>query len=362
MTLAMPATAPSLRSVSTPAPIDLAAIFRQCEAGYIKAVRHPFLPLTLFNYTQKAQFEGHWTRETLQCRGLILNDAGEVMARPFPKFFNYEQVKDQIPMGEPFTVSEKLDGSLGILYWDGDLPCLATRGSFTSEQALRGTEMLRALVPGNWRPANVLDRLFTFLFEIIYPENKIVVDYGKASKLVLLAAIDRQTGIEWPELCDALPFERPRRIPADKVEQLLGVDIPNEEGFVVHFEGGMRVKIKMADYCRLHRMLTGVSAKAIWEHLRDGRPFEEIVERAPDEFHAWAAQIRDELVGQYIAIEGQAQKDMTGVRRAIAEYFKTCANPSILFSMLDGKPYDQAIWKLLRPEGARAFRCDGGEG
>jgi len=74
---------------------------------------------------------------------------------------------------EPFEVYEKLDGSLGILYWVDDEPRVATRGSFTGVQAQRGTAILRA------RYGHVAFRTdVTYLFEILFPENRIVVDYG----------------------------------------------------------------------------------------------------------------------------------------------------------------------------------------
>ena len=66
------------------------------------------------------------------------------------KFFNLEERPETalpaLPPG-PFEVFEKVDGSLGILYHAGDGPALASRGSFTSDQALRGTRL--ALAPFN---------------------------------------------------------------------------------------------------------------------------------------------------------------------------------------------------------------------
>ena len=92
---------------------------------------------------------------------------------------------------EPFEVYEKLDGSLGILYWLGDEPYIATRGSFESPQAQIATELLRAY------DLSGLDRRRTYLFEIIYPENRIVVNYDDRRELVLLAIIDTATGREF---------------------------------------------------------------------------------------------------------------------------------------------------------------------
>lgn len=107
--------------------------------------------------------------DTKACRGLIVDAENWIVQRPFEKFFSIEQL-------EPFDVYDKLDGSLGILYWVGDEPAIATRGSFISDQAKRGTEFLRARKDLN------LDRRYTYLFEIIYPENRVVVNYGDQSK------------------------------------------------------------------------------------------------------------------------------------------------------------------------------------
>lgn len=95
--------------------------------------------IKIFNYTQTCQFARAWDDITMQCRGLVLDtDSGRVIANPFPKFFNYDEHLAKggtIPVEEP-RVYEKLDGSLGILYFmDGEW-WVATRGSFASEQAI----------------------------------------------------------------------------------------------------------------------------------------------------------------------------------------------------------------------------------
>src|ERR1035441_5320121 len=57
--------------------------------GWLRSQRHPHADLWIYNYTEKTQYESHWTPETLVCRGLILDQVGNVVARPFSKFFNY---------------------------------------------------------------------------------------------------------------------------------------------------------------------------------------------------------------------------------------------------------------------------------
>ena len=91
------------------------------EQGYIVKNKHPQADLWIYNYTQFAQFDQYWTEETIICRGLILDSQGMIKARPLPKFFNIgELAADTLPK-LPFDIYEKVDGSLGILYWlDGN--------------------------------------------------------------------------------------------------------------------------------------------------------------------------------------------------------------------------------------------------
>lgn len=108
---------------------ELPELARMVAEGYISVRRHPTAPLRIYNDTAKAQYDHVWNPATLTCRGVITNENGTIVARPFPKFFNLEQV-ETLP-NEPFEVHEKLDGSLGILYWVGNEPSIATRGDST---------------------------------------------------------------------------------------------------------------------------------------------------------------------------------------------------------------------------------------
>ena len=77
--------------------------------------KHPHADLFIYNYTNKAQYDRIWNEITLMCRGLILDAGLHIVARPFKKFFNLEELPaDEIP-DEPFEAYEKIDGSLGIL-------------------------------------------------------------------------------------------------------------------------------------------------------------------------------------------------------------------------------------------------------
>lgn len=244
---------------------------------------HPDGDLYIFNYSREASRNVEsdvcpWNNETIcQCRGLITDFDFNIVARPFEKFFNVEELKelpeDLVPEGTfklPYTITEKLDGSLGILYWTKDGPALATRSTFTSEQALRGTKILRE------KYGDVVEKLprnKTFLFEIIYPENRLVVDYGDTEDLYLLAVIDTETGEE--DFVTMYPqFKHPQIFTGDWHDirsryTALGKD-KNREGFVVRFENGFRVKLKFENYFKLHYYTGKLSKRYLVKMLSGG--------------------------------------------------------------------------------------------
>ena len=118
------------------------ALEKYISEGLITSRKHNELDLWILNYTPEVQYERLWDDVTLNCRGLIVDKDYNVVERSFPKFFNYGELDpSQIP-DEKFHFYEKMDGSLGILYWDGFIPKIATRGSFHSDQAERASEIL----------------------------------------------------------------------------------------------------------------------------------------------------------------------------------------------------------------------------
>lgn len=320
------------------------------ELKYIRRVAHPTLPLWLFNYSEKTQYEKNWTEETLNCRGLITDHNYNIIARPFKKFFNISEIA-AIPSGIP-KLFEKLDGSLGILYWWEGRPYIATRGSFSSEQAIKATEMLSKYVFQE-------DPDHTHLFEIIFPQNRIVVDYGMREELVYLGSVRKATGEYVGFIIDGFP--RAKFIGEKSLTDLEQKD--NEEGYVCYFSDGTMAKVKFNEYVRLHRLVTQVTARSIWDLLKHKQPFDELLERVPDEFYAWVKATKKRLEDSFIEIEFNAKITFDSVkslptRKEQAEIVKASQYPNIVFTMLDGRDYSEAIWRLLYPEHEKPFKQD----
>ena len=168
---------------------DLEKLNKYIEEGLVVKNEHPTLPISIYNYSRKTQYENNWDEITKQCRGLILDNEGYVIAKGFDKFFNMEElVSEDIP-NETFEVFEKLDGSLGILFWYEGKWILSTKGSFFSEQSIKGKEILDSKY--NIHP---IPKGYTTLIEILFPQNRIVCNYGNDESLVVLSMISNASG------------------------------------------------------------------------------------------------------------------------------------------------------------------------
>jgi len=335
--------------------LELSRLPQLITDGLITGRMHPSLPLTIYNYTAKCQHLGAWDDTTKACRGLIVDDDGVIVARPFPKFFNlHETDPSEIPWHLDYEITEKMDGSLFIATTYKGHNVFATRGSFESEQAIRGEYILNRLYPDA-----VIVSPFTYCFEVIYPENRIVVNYG-VERLVLLA-IFLPSGQEWP--IDSLTCDTPRRLPkGTPINTLKSMIADNEEGYVVRFENGFRLKVKGDEYLRLHRLMFNVSNRTIWQYLSEGRDVNDLIYQVPDEFMRFVQETAIDLINRYNEKSECVKQVLNGVRNNAGPSRKEQArwlvntHPALapaVFRALDGKDYSEWIWKQLCPAGRR---------
>lgn len=336
------------------------------DEGYVSARAHPTESLTILNYTAACQYEHVWNDVTRQCRGLIVHDGwDDVVARPWPKFYNYgEHEADALDLDAKVEVTDKLDGSLGILYpvREGQW-AVATRGSFDSEQARWASEVWRDSY-SHIEP----ERGWTFLFEIVYPGNRIVVDYGDLDDLVLLGSVSVETGETRGPLEAAWPGRRAETFETDTLRDAL--ELPpreNAEGLVVRYvDSGLMLKLKQDDYVELHRIVTCLNERTVWERMGAGETKEQICEGLPDEFQEWVEDVALTLNFRadhvyYTAREAHADI-MAGVSLSgnrdwsRKDYALEAQEPQYadvrpyLFMLLDGRDPRPAIWRSIKPE------------
>ena len=340
------------------------------EQGYVNRSKHADYDLYVYNYSQKTQYEKYWNEYTLMCRGLVLNGEGEVVARPFPKFFNKSELEQgDIPSKESFKVTEKMDGSLGIGFmYDGELR-VATRGSFVSDQAVFAKKFLDEKI----EMSNSFVEGYTYLFEIIYPENRIVCNYHNETKMTLLTIInnDNLKEISHEFMQDTFDdvFDIVELHDVSNLDSVNELERDNSEGVVLCFESGFRMKIKWDEYVRLHRIVTGVSNRIVWDYLRNNKSLDELVDRVPDEFYKWIRSTINELNDDYLCFENTAltffkdykeYAEVTRSRKEFALWMMQSDVPkkyhAVLWKKFDERDYDQIIWKAIEPEYEKPFQ------
>lgn len=276
--------------------------------GMISVRSHEEYPeLVILNYTPIAAYGKNWDEFLIRCRGLIFNtDTETVLANPFKKFFNYGETPETLEdHGDEFEAMEKMDGSLGIAYAYDDKVMWATRGSFHSQQA----QMAQKIWDEKYSKRTIMEyqmvESITVLAEIIYPENRIVVDYKDMEDLVVLGMILNDDDSENPK---DLTYDEMTRIagywnmPMARVFNLTFEEMlanqktlsANDEGYVIRFPDGFRMKIKGEEYVRVHRIVFNLSDKNLAQGWKDG-DITMVLASIPEEFRADFEKKVDEL-------------------------------------------------------------------
>jgi len=256
--------------------------------------------------------------------------------------------------GNYFAKGILVHNSLGILYRNNGHR-VATRGAFHSEQAEWATKFLNTHFDLKDLPNDL-----TLLFEIIYPENRVVVDYHGEEKLVLLAARNRLTGGYLPFFPDVYEMGQKYGFPLPKVFTFNNVsDIirrtgslsVDEEGFVVEFSDGQRFKIKGDRYLEMHRLIFGLSFKnTLLAVMNDTVNY--VRSQLPDEFlkdfNRWVNEIQTTIAETKRDVQAAFDAAPKATRKDFAIWVMENHKPlaPYLFAMFDGKDILPTIYKM----------------
>ena len=217
--------------------------------------------LALFKYGPKADFKDEIVRN---CRGHIIDlDKMEYVCRPFLKFGNfYEDYVPQIDWSSA-EVQEKIDGSIVKLWyhdkawrWSSNSVifaenCSLNGGDFTMYWLIHDAENYKDI------PFNNLNKEYTYVFELVSPYNRIVIDYPKTF-LYHIGTINNSTGQEYNI---NIGIEQPKRYniancSLESVLQKAREFDTLHEGFVVCDGNFNRIKVKTEEYLELHYSMT----------------------------------------------------------------------------------------------------------
>lgn len=313
--------------------------------------------LLLLNYTKGAVYENRWNFLERVSRGLIIDCVtGEVVARPFDKFFNWGE--KGTTDAKVVSVSEKVDGVLGILYRECGKLKIATRGSFDSVFAVWATKWLKE----NGRELDIIEDNLTFLFEIVYPGSRIVIDYEGYEGLYLTDIRNRHTG-EYIRPYEAITetahyhgFGVPETKELDTRGLIRSTYIlpPNKEGYVAEFADGSRYKFKGQAYTKISKSIQRISFKNTLTHVREGTT-QDMLNCLPDVYQEEAMdyistiektvkEIIERTEGIVMACPYNPDENRREFAMWVNEYYKSDA--AYIFNFIDGYDLKPLIYNL----------------
>ena len=238
-----------------------------------------------FKYTNETIYAEDWDEVTLNARGIVFNEkTGEVVARPFKKFFNYQEFFDgegnhstlyeKVPDAWKPNISgharymEKVDASLGIVFynWDTGEWRVKTGGSFDSDQA----RWAQKLFDENINTLFLIQNR-TYLFEIVSNEDIHPIRYDFEG-MVLLGVISNKTGEEYSletikETATLLKVRMAQVYDFDNFYKAVewAKKLPKtQEGLVITFDNGFKCKAKSDEWCKLAKMFEGLNKWDVW--------------------------------------------------------------------------------------------------
>jgi hypothetical protein len=354
--------------------------------------KHPDADLYIYGYDSRKQNKIIWDNFNINMRGLIVDAKGNVQAMSFKKFFAFRNYISQkvialsegntlrLPQ-ENYTITEKVDGTLGLLYWINDIPYIATQRSFKAVNAQRASQILHHKYSHLF---DKLDKNKSYIFEVLFPESRVLINYGNREDLILIGVIDKTTGKEESPLHFDIGFPTVKDYTQElrhiaNFDELKRLNIPNVEGFVItYLESGLKIKLKFPWYEEVHDTMNEIihysikvqqarslfnrlmnidrnllSNLIIWEYLQHRKSEGEILRKIPYYYHfydfeSWLnAQIRH-LTEKYNTLK---QNNSTLTEKEIWEQIKPQNIEYFDIEKRINQPqYSSIMWKFIERE------------
>ena len=233
----------------------------------------------LFKYNE-CIFNVGWHKYAVESRGKIVNRyTMKIVSYPFDKFFNLNEnastnehyVISELAKAQSISVTDKKDGSTIIVSNDNGNLLVTTNGCFKNDQTKWAMKIFRE----NYESfINNVPTGHTYIFELIHPENRIVLDYGDEEDVYLLAVRDLNTFKLW-NYDDVVDFAKKYNFKVTESETFTDLATlcakaknltnANKEGWVIRIEDNdYMFKLKLDEYFILHRAQSHISLKNVY--------------------------------------------------------------------------------------------------
>lgn len=220
------------------------------------------------------------------CRGKVIDgETMTIVSYPFDKFFNVNEVsetkediiKKLVSESTYVYTTDKKDGSTIIVSLYRNKPLITTNGSFENDQIVLAEQLLKKKYP---KFLKGIKEGYTYIFELIHPENRIVISYGNEKALYLLAIRDLKTEKllsldETHVIANNFGFPVPQTFSFKNLSDILYLAHTerntNREGWVLRIgqkDGGeFMLKIKLDEYFELHSVFSKITLTFVYRHL-----------------------------------------------------------------------------------------------
>lgn len=301
--------------------------------------------------TNKEWEQGLVDPKFFEIRGIVFDEQGNCICRPFEKFFNVGQVAwaswDDLPSDAVFDCQEKKDGTLinPILLKNGEILWKTKKSHFSEAADWANREVTQKVVD---LAKYTLKEGLTANFEYMTPRWKVVVDYGPNPIFSLLAIRDIQSGVyldatQCQQIADKFGVEYVLPKTKTKAElQKTAVDLEGAEGFVIT-RGSFRAKLKTQWYVHKHYSETDLRFRDVADAVVD--------ESFDDLLALIVSQKEVALAAELTKIEQQVSAELAAIRQSIVEY----AAPLLaekdfkkVFEALKSCPVQKLVLRYLR--------------
>lgn len=231
----------------------------------------------IFNYDIGADFYDPYVQEA---RGIIIDIKEKdypVVCLPFRKFGNYwEGYADKIDWNTA-TIQEKIDGSIMKLwhspsgFWQlSTNSCVRAVQAQVANHDMSYADLFEQAINFKDIKAEELNKDYTYIFELVSPYNKIVVNYP----ITKIYHIGTRNNITGEELYTNIGIDHPKEYSLSKYGLSECIALVNDlcktegmkEGFVVVDDKYNRIKVKTTEYLMAHKVHNnGASHKELLE-------------------------------------------------------------------------------------------------
>lgn len=282
----------------------------------------------ILKYRPEVNFFDLWNEFYMETRGLVIDiDKMELVSCPYRKFFNLNEkpitqinvITELINKAYNVTIKNKEDGSMiSCSRYNGNL-VVSTPGALNSSQALWAKAFIEKHYPAL---IESLPEHLTFIFEAIYPENRIVVDYGLREDLILTNIRNKKTGrlleeaeVEHYAILFNLPTPQKETtgllelMKAAKNRDLYPAESKEGWVFVIRTKDEERLfKLKCDDYCEVHKILSfAISPKIVFQKIKTDT-LDDFLAKIPDNIKPLTTKIANVIFNHIERVQEEVQQ------------------------------------------------------